>query len=170
MTDMISTDRFTLRQLTKGDVTSRYLSWLTSENTRDNIEYAKEKHTLSELMEYVVTKQNDQAVLFLGIFSKTTFAHIGNIKLEPIDDKSKTAILGIMIGDPEWRGKGVALEVIVGAGKWLNKTRRIQTIVLGVSLNNTAAIRVYEKAGFAREYTPFIPNTNPLSITMAWHL
>ena len=54
--------------------------------------------------------------LFLGVFEKVTNKHIGNIKYDPIDSESKVAVMRILIGDPEWRGRGVAEEVLSASG------------------------------------------------------
>ena len=74
--------------------------------------------------------------------------HIGNIKYEPIDLKRKTATMGILIGDKDWRGKGVATEVIKASAHYLNSMYGVTTIFLGVNPNHQVAVSVYKKIGF----------------------
>jgi len=157
---MITTQRFLLKPLAIDDVDHRYLSWL---NVKANkyIEYAKSHPSIEGLKNYVGERENRQDVLFLGIFTKEA-QHIGNIKYEPIDTKSKSAVMGILIGDNNWRGKGVATEVIKASSSYLVDQYGIETILLGVDKNNKAAIIAYQKIGFK------VKEQNENSIKMIW--
>ena len=143
---MIVTQRFLLKPLTIDDVNQNYLSWLNPE-INSYIEYAKSNTSMKALRSYVSERENRQDVLFLGIFTKDKH-HIGNIKYEPINQKNKTAVMGILIGDINWRGVGVAVEVIKASGDYLVEQYGIETILLGVSRNNKEAIVAYQKVGF----------------------
>ena len=78
--------------------------------------------------------------------------------------------MGILIGDPAYRGLGVASEAIKESATWLRRHRNINQIVLGVHKNNEAAIRAYKKAGFQTAPTPHIPMCADSSLTMVWDL
>ena len=106
------------------------------------------------------------AVLFFGIFSRESNEHIGNIKFEPINFHNKTAIMGILIGEEGWRGRGVTPEVIKSSSEWLNKKYDINHIALGVDSKNIAAIKAYEKIGFKNKKTPCINITKRGQLTM----
>ena len=144
----ILTDRFVLRSLSIKDVTKRYADWLSDETTS---KYILTRLTLIELKHYVVERSSRDDVLFLGIFNKINGAHIGNIKYEPIEVERRQATMGILIGEKEWRGKGVASEVIIASANALNQRLKIEKIILGVSKDNSAAIRAYEKIGFKKK-------------------
>ena len=161
---MIKTNRFTLKPLTQYDVNDLYLSWLTKNNTNGYIKYAKNKLNLKDLKQYVKDRENKGDILFLGIFTKDSNQHIGNIKYEPIDYANKTATMGILIGDKKWRGKGVANEVITQSAFWLKKKYNITTILLSVNTKNTVAIMAYKKINF-KVYQQ--QNNN---IKMSWYL
>ena len=163
----IKTVRFRLRELTEADATLRYLSWLANPEARRFIVAAKETQELSELAEYVRQRTNRPEVMFLGIFDKSSGLHIGNIKYEPINLELGYAVMGILIGDPDYRGKGVAAEVIKSSGIWLSDKFAINKIILGVDSDNANAICAYKKIGFAECETLYISkNTN--GITMEW--
>jgi ribosomal-protein-alanine N-acetyltransferase len=165
----ILTDRFRLRELTLGDVTDRYLAWLDDGDARKYIAAAKTANDLATLRRFVAERSNRDDVLFLGIFGKATGLHIGNIKFEPVDHVRSYAVMGILIGDPDFRGKGVTAEVLTATGWWLHQRLHIDQIVLGVHRDNHRAIRAYEKVGFVVETTPFIPETADTT-TMVWRL
>lgn len=145
---VMMTGRFELRCLAPDDATPRYLHWLANKDARRYILSARETPTLDSLRGFIASKHNSPDVLFLGIFERVSGTHIGNIKYEPIDDSAGTAEMGILIGDPFWRGRGVAREVIIASARWLYENRRIRRILLGVEEDNAGAISAYRRAGF----------------------
>jgi len=167
---LIQTERFLLKTLKEEDVSDRYLGWLNNEEVRSFITAAKKTSTLLSLREYVVTQSARQDAVFLGIFAKENSLHIGNIKYQPVDSQKGYAVMGILIGDPAYRGLGVASEAIKESAIWLKNNRKIDQIVLGVSKDNVAAIRAYEKVGFQIAATPHIPMCAEDALTMVWAL
>ena len=134
--------------MTVDDATEEYLSWFSSsEEVGEYITYAKTNADINKLRHYVKEREDRKDVLFLGIFTDSG-QHIGNIKYEPINLKDKSATMGILIGDKEWRGKGVATEVIRGSVKYLKENYRIKYIDLGVDKDNIAAVSAYKKSKF----------------------
>lgn len=166
---MIKTPRFVLRPLTVSDVSERYLSWLSEGSASRFIIAAGEKGDLEQLREYVVRRQGRDDVLFLGIFTLDG-EHIGNVKYEPIDCALRSAVMGILVGEVSWRGKGVAGEVIHASAHWLNRHHGIRSIALGVDTENLPGIAAYRKLGFIEEKTPLIPDPKGDVCTMVWHL
>ena len=145
---IINTERFQLKSLTTENVTEQYLSWFSgSEEVVEYIAYAKTNADINKLRQYVKEREDREDVLFLGIFTDSG-QHIGNIKYEPINLKDKSATMGILIGNKEWRGKGVATEVIKDSGKYLKKNYKIKYIDLGVNKDNIAAVSAYKKMKF----------------------
>lgn len=166
---MIETSRFTLRPLTVADVSNHYLSWLSEGHVLRYINGATGNNRLEELKAYVSQREGRQDVLFLGIFTHTG-EHIGNIKYEPIDFRMGAAVMGILIGESAWRGKGVAGEVIHASAMWLHKNKNISQIVLGVDRDNVAGIHAYKKLGFVEEEHFLAPVDIALACPMVWRL
>ncbi len=144
----IETERFVLRPLQPSDATPRYASWFNDPQVQRYIYAAAAAPSVDELREYIAARQDRTDVLFLGIHTHESDTHIGNVKFEPIDRASSQAVLGIMIGDPAWRGTGAAAEVIARANEWLATHRGIREVILGVARDHVGARRAYEKAGF----------------------
>ncbi len=144
----IQTSRFSLKTLHPEDVTPIYLNWFKEVEVRKYILAANSIKNLECLKRFAKNNLDSEQSLLLGIFTKVGNKHIGNIKFEPIDIKTKESTLGILIGDLDWRGKGVAREVIRGAMKSLSDTLGITRYLLGVDLGNTAAYKAYTKLGF----------------------
>lgn len=150
----IETERFYLRPLEEKDATNTYLSWLENSENQRHIIHAKDSNSILKLKNYISEKSNKDNIWFLGIFTKDHI-HIGNIKYEPIDLVKKFSIMGILIGDNNYKGKGVAGEVILETAKRL-KGIGIEYISLGVDINNIPAIKSYGKIGFKKTEGHFI--------------
>jgi [ribosomal protein S5]-alanine N-acetyltransferase len=148
---LIETSRFFLRELTVDDVSARYLGWLSDSAAKKWISTAESTRELADLREYVQQRVGREDVLFLGIFSKTDKLHIGNIKYEPVLRDEGRAELGILIGDPAFRGKRVFAEVLAASADWLKIHRGIDQICLGVERQNLPAVTAYQNAGFVGE-------------------
>jgi aminopeptidase-like protein/RimJ/RimL family protein N-acetyltransferase len=167
---MIRTDRFTLRPLTEADASERYLGWLADADARRYIYAASGTRNLDDLRQYIGDRAGRANVLFLGIFDNATGTHVGNIKYEPVDPTERYAVMGVLIGEPEFRGQGVTAEVLVASAHWLRDNCDIEEIVLGVDADNARAIRAYERIGFVRADTVHIPSPAPGTYTMCWRI
>jgi [ribosomal protein S5]-alanine N-acetyltransferase len=145
---IINTERFQLRTLTTKDATDKYLSWFNeSLKFSKYISFAQKKVNIGDLIQYIENRENREDVLFLAIFTDDS-QHIGNIKYEPINFENRSATMGILIGEKEWRGKGVASEVIKRSSEYLKENFGIKNINLGVDKNNIPAITAYKKMQF----------------------
>ena len=167
---MISTPRLVLRPLMPEDATARYASWFSDRAVQQFIAAAKSPQTQESLAIYIRERINRDDVLFLGIFDRNSGAHIGTIKYEPVDVANRYAVMGIMIGEPAFRGQGLAQEAIIASSRWLQTHRGIAQVVLGVDHANTPAIRAYERIGFVTEPSPWVPANAPHGMTMVWNL
>jgi len=147
-----------------GDL-KNYLYWMSHPEDNEYIISAKKNYSLSDLQDYIKNCNQNPDTILLGIFDRVRLVHIGNIKYENIDLVNKSAVMGILIGDKIYRGRGLAKNVIEESAKWLNNSLGLQTIFLGVDNNNSVAIKLYSKIGF-------IVKNNQLEsgVTMQWDL
>ena len=164
----IVTNRFLLRSITEDNVNEHYFGWINGSNKSQYIDYSSQDRSIEELHAYVSKRIDDDSILILGIFVRETGNHIGNIKYEPIDFENKVSVMGILIVEKDWRGVGVASEVIKSSSEWLNKQFDINHIALGVDSKNIAAIKAYKKIGFKNKQTPCITITDKSQLTMVF--
>lgn len=140
-------ERVILRTLDERDASERYTAWLNDPAVN---RYLETRHaSVEDLRRYIREKRESSEALFLGIFTKDTDEHIGNVKLEPI--RGGAATMGILIGDASWWGKGIATEVTNAVCAYVFGPMGLHEVNLGVIAENSAAIRVYEKCGFTVE-------------------
>lgn len=147
----IKTTRFLVKSLNLRNVNKRYFSWFKDPVIKKYITTSNSVNLggIKSLKLYVRKKTNKKKILFLGIFTKKK-THIGNIKFEPISKKKKTAVVGFLIGDKKWRGKGVLKEIFPKILKYLYEYIGILRVELAVSPDNRMAIISYKKIGFRK--------------------
>lgn len=139
-------EKIFLRILNIADATVEYCAWLNDPEVNKFL--TTQQAIISELRKYIKEKLISENSLFLGIFWKKNGRHIGNIKLEPIDKKKREAVMGILIGDKDYWGKGIATEAVNLLGDYAFKVLKLRKLGLKVIAENKAAVRVYQKCGF----------------------
>ena len=143
----LQTDWFAIRTLHADEVGLTYVAWFEDPVVQRFIALRPKSDTLAELREFVECHDARGDSLLLGIFSEDG-RHVANLKHEPIDLEQRTAILGVLIGDPAWRGRELFAEVFASTSLLLRERFGISTILLTVACENTAAIAAYERSGF----------------------
>lgn len=146
MTDYIQSKRIYLRELTQDDASAEYCGWLNDPVVNKYLE--TRQSTIKDLKKYIQKQIDDPNAIFFGIFDKKNNAHIGNIKLEPINWRKKRTEFGILLGNKDYWGKGIGTEatelIVQHAFNFLG----FKKVALSVIATNKRAIRVYEKVGF----------------------
>jgi len=168
MNPLIETDRFHLVKMDEKYVTEKYLSWFQTIDRKSQNESYDQYRSLHDLIKYVSEKSKRSDVLFLGIFEKGNKDHIGNIKYEPLLQNANFTYMGILIGEREWQGKGVAQEVILATAKYLKAFYNIQIIKLGVYKENSHAYSAYSRLGFRISDTAPLDNSSDSIIRMEY--
>ena len=110
--NVIKTRRFIPKPLFPRHASQKYLAWLQDRASSRYISVAKKTKNIQDLKNYIKKFSRRRNCIFLRILTKKTNSHIGNIKCDPIDLKRKTAVMGIFVGEPAWRGKGVAMKLL----------------------------------------------------------
>jgi RimJ/RimL family protein N-acetyltransferase len=130
-----------------------YLSWLRDTQSNAFIQSARADFSLRELVHFIKNTNSDDNALLFGIFlNGVEEDFIGTLKVQPIDFSERTAWLGIMIGNPEFRGRGYGREAMQEVLKFLFKSLKLKEVFLGVDLENFDAIALYESLGFSEHF------------------
>jgi len=132
-------------------LTKKYLSWINSREVTEGLVVGSFPVTPGALSDFLRSNTDHNNAVFLGIVRRDNNEHIGNIKLSNFDWIARTTELGIMIGDSNSQGLGLAREscelVIEHAWQELN----LEKVWLTVFATNKPAIALYEKLGFVLE-------------------
>ncbi len=139
--------RIYLRPLTENDVSEKYSSWLNDPEVTKYVD--SKKATIEDLKEYVKVKYNDPNCLFLGIFLKNNDIHIGNVKLEPINFKERTARAGLLMGEKQYWNQGYETETYTILENYAFKNLKLMEIDAGLYKEDLTAIKNLENSGFS---------------------
>jgi ribosomal-protein-alanine N-acetyltransferase len=144
-------------------VGEEYLSWFNDPGAKNYIKYSKENLiTLQSLKEYTREKYESPNAIFFGIFSGKI--HLGNIKFEPIDMELKGTVMGILLGNPSFRSKGLGTLFLNECSQLLHRHLGLTFIELNVRFDNYRAVKSYEKCGFVEVVDGFLIKNNPKDV------
>ena len=124
-----------------------YCSWLNDPLVSGNIDGAAKVYSLEAEREYIEKIKKENAHIY-AIVLKETDTLIGNIGIEDIDATSRTATIGMFIGDEENRGKGYGSEALRLACRYAFDRLNMHSLHLWVFSFNERAMNVYKKVGF----------------------
>ncbi|MBI3290811.1 GNAT family N-acetyltransferase [Candidatus Falkowbacteria bacterium] len=139
-------NRIYLRPLVIDDASQKYCDWLNDPEV--NIYLETRKSTVEDLKSYIKQKLNDTNSCLLGIFDKANDKHIGNVKLEIINQIKKRADFGIILGDKSYWGQGIGTEATKLAVDYAFNELSLDEVELGVLDQNKRGQKAFAKAGF----------------------
>lgn len=123
-----------------------YVDWLNNPDVNRFLETGGNYsiHMLRKFLQDVEKKD----ILFWAIHMKTNGLHIGNIKIDPINERHGIGEYGILMGRvTEW-GKGYGKEASQCVINFCFNVIKLRKITLGVVLDNIAAVKLYRGIGF----------------------
>ena len=109
-----------------------------------------EAKDLSTQYEYIEGCENDEDGYYWSIETKDGVT-VGTVSLFEINSHHKTTNLGIVIGDKEYWGNGVATEVVSTIKEYTFNTLEIERISAEIEEENLPMKKVFEKTGFKQD-------------------
>lgn len=106
---------------------------------------------LARETEFWLNAHGDTSRVFFAIRRCGEAAIIGHVQITAIHPIHRSAVLGILIGDPADRGRGHGSEAMRLAIDFCWRHLNLRRVSLAVHEGNAPAIAVYEKLGFATE-------------------
>ena len=141
---------FYLRVLCRKDLNKKYLSWLNDKEITQYLENPKKKYTKKDLLNYYNEINYSKKIIF-AILDKKNHKHIGNVGLNPIDEKNKKTGLGGLIGEKKYWGSLAFTESMELLIDYAFEVRKFIKIESGVYENNAPCIIASKKVGFKLE-------------------
>ena len=135
---------------------SRYLEWLNDiEVTRylGRDEYLKET-MFADVEPYVHSIWENDRAHFFAVHKIDDDAFIGTAKVNFGDDLSKrtrSADIGIMIGDRSCWGKGIATESLSVVCRYAFDELNARKLTAGAMRDNVAMVKAFKRVGFSEE-------------------
>jgi len=144
--------RVMLRTLVASDATAAYMGWLSDPEILRFLEVRfNPPRSLSDLAAYVEQVHRSPAELLLAVCLLDGGAHVGNIKLGPIDRNHRRGDIGFFIGDRSQWGKGLASDAIKQLSDHALVQMGIDKVTAGCYESNEGSRRALTRAGFFEE-------------------
>lgn len=145
----LESERLSYRPVSMSHLSQDYVNWLNDPEVYRYLETGG-NYTI-EMLNAFLEEVEKKEILFWGIHLKSNGIHIGNIKIDPINERHGIGEYGILMGRTgEW-GKGYAKEASQAIIDFCFNSIKLRKMTLGVVINNVAAVNLYKKLGFRIE-------------------
>ncbi len=149
----IQRDGFYLRGLRDEDLSGRWFQWFNDpETTRfQNKGYVPNTpHAQRAYFEKIRASRED--VVF-AIVDEASDRHVGNVGLHAIDWVHRSAVLGIVIGEKEFLGRGWGAQAWAAITRYAFETINLNKVCASVIEGNERSVKCALAAGFEIEGT-----------------
>jgi RimJ/RimL family protein N-acetyltransferase len=147
----LSGENVYLRGLVSTDATEDYTRWMNDPDVTQFLETGYFPSNVGDLEAYIESVNQDDDTVFLAIVHRDDEDHIGNIKLGPIDWIHRRADIGLVIGEKEYWGQGIATESIRLVVGYAFNRLNLHKLTAGCYANNVGSKKAFEKVGFSKE-------------------
>lgn len=130
------------------DLLPLYQRWINDLYTMRTLDLPPRPLTMEQEQDWYDRQSKAEDDVPFTIYERETLRPIGNTGLHGVDYRNRTAAFGIIIGEPECRGKGYGTETTRLLLDYAFSALGLHNVILTVFEFNPAAIRAYNKAGF----------------------
>lgn len=130
-----------------------YLCWVRDYEvikTLNKIDYLRPV-SFEEVKKYCMLLMQSINDMYFAIYDIATHRFIGTLRVSKINWTSRVADIGIMIGNKEFWGKGLASDVICLISQYLFNKCGLRKLTAGYMAINPAMGKAFSKAGFVQE-------------------
>ncbi len=140
-----------LRGLEETDLEGNYFQWFNDQEVTAFMRNGTFPNSAAKARDFFLRMSSSENDIVLAIIGKDDGRHVGNLGLHGINWLYRSAELGIIVGERDCHGKGLATEAMrLLLGHAFNRLN-LHRVYLITDIENKAAIRAFEKAGFVRE-------------------
>jgi RimJ/RimL family protein N-acetyltransferase len=142
--------RLRLVPLGETHMTQRYVGWL---NDREVVRFSEQRfvrHTLDSCAAYARSFQGTPHYLWAIEATSPSLGHIGNLNAY-VDERNRTADLGILIGEKGAWGQGYGREAWRLAIGFLLRSGRIRKVTAGTLATNLGMLAIMRAVGMVED-------------------
>ena len=125
-----------------------YQRWINNLGTTRTLDLPPYPMTMEKEQDWFDRQSRVENSVPFTIYERETLRPIGNTGLDGVDYRNRSATFGILIGEPECRGKGYGTETARLMLDYAFTSLGLHNVTLNVFEFNPAGIRAYTKAGF----------------------
>ena len=109
---LIQCGPYFVRTVRRKDASDRWAKWLSDPEAAYMLNTKAADLTKDDVLKYINRPRSEESHLLLGVFERSSRLHIGITRLD-IDYASGIALLNILIGEKEYRRKGVTSTIAI---------------------------------------------------------
>ncbi len=143
--------KYLLRTINIGDASDRWANWMADPEAVYMLNAPVRNMTKTDLIDYI-NRFDQSSRLLLGVFEKQAGIHIGILTIE-IDHRDGRFLVNFLIGEPEYRNKGVANDITVPFRDYFFETLGLKKIMATALARNHVIIHYLVKTGWKLEKT-----------------
>jgi RimJ/RimL family protein N-acetyltransferase len=143
--------RVYLRPLAQADVGPRYLSWINDPEVNKYLTVGKLPASERDLIDFVSSFEGSTTSAAFAIVGQDSDAHVGNVVLNKIEWISRSADIGLMIGDPDVRGLGYQTDVLELLVPYAFRKLNLRRLYAGVLESMAEYLQAVQTLGFVEE-------------------
>jgi RimJ/RimL family protein N-acetyltransferase len=128
-----------------------YFGWMNDPNLDLYTERSRFPNHLSRHRTYYERSGAARDLVLMGIYDNETKRHIGNTSYKNINWHSQRGELGYLVGDPEFRGRGVATEAVLIFLLYGFQKLNFHRVHTTITADNVGSRRVAAKVGLVEE-------------------
>jgi RimJ/RimL family protein N-acetyltransferase len=142
----IDCGKYLIRTIKAADASDRWAGWMSDPEAVHMLNAAAQNLKKSDIVSYI--KEFDQrSHLLLGIFEKASGLHLGILRID-IDHQYSRFLVFMLIGEPEFRNKGVTNHITVPFRDYFFETLGLGTMMATALARNHAIIHYLLKSGW----------------------
>ena len=130
-----------------------YLRWLQDYDVIKTINRPDYLRPVSfvEVKEYCETLQRSHTDMFFAILDRKGDRFIGTLRVSQLNWRTRTADIGILIGERGAWGRGLGTDAISTMGRYLFERLGLRRLTAGLMSVNPGMKKVFESLGFQQE-------------------
>lgn len=145
----LESERLYYKPVSLSHLSQDYVNWLNNPEVYRYLETGG-NYTI-EFLKTFLEEIEKKEILFWGIHLKSNDHHLGNIKIDPINERHGIGEYGILMGSTNEWGKGYAKEASQTIIDFCFNVRMLRKMTLGVVADNLTAVNLYKKLNFTIE-------------------
>jgi len=147
----VNGEKFFVRTLKIEDASDRWAAWFMDPEAAHMVNAPLRSWNKSDVIDYI--KRFDQrSNLLLGIFQKQARIHVGILTIH-IDPTLEEFRVNLLIGEPEYRGKGATSDITLPMRNYLFETLGLKTMKATALARNHVIINYLLTTGWKLEKT-----------------
>jgi [ribosomal protein S5]-alanine N-acetyltransferase len=135
----------------KESICDTYINWLNDPEVNRFLEVRLVPQTYETVLAYVRSFYEGTEKYMWGVYLKDRDILIGTGTLTDINRHHRRGIIGLMIGDKRYWGKGYGTEVIKLVTDFAFNKLQLHKVTAGAVADNSGSIKAFQKAGFEVE-------------------